>query len=408
MTKPGIELVADEAEFGDLVTRVGASERYALDTEFHRERTYWPALALLQISWVDPGAARPEVALVDPLAVDVGRLATVLGGPATMVAHASDQDLEILDRFCGTGPTKLLDTQLAAGFAGHSSPSLGSLSQAYLGVELAKGDRLTDWRVRPLTDSQLSYAAADVDRLLELADAINADLDRTGRRQWAEEECESLRGRAHGPTDPLRAWWKLRDARSLKGQARGVAQEVAAWRERRAQTVDLPVRTVLPDLAVQAIAHRPPADVGALTRIRGLEGRHLKPAVAAEVLAAAERGRALPASELRLPPADEVPKELRAPVALVMAWIGQLARNERIDASLLATRGDVAAFLRTDGGSRLDHGWRRDLVAGPIRALVEGRAALAFDRAGGLVLEARSGRGLEPAEGAGSGASGSE
>lgn len=399
MNPPRIELVADEAQLRELVTRVGEADRYALDTEFHRERTYWPALALLQISWIDPGAAHPEVALVDPLAVDVSSLAPVLAGPATMIAHASDQDLEILARFCGTGPSVLFDTQLAAGFCGHSSPSLGSLSYSYLGVELAKGDRLTDWRVRPLTDSQLSYAAADVDRLLELADAIGADLDRSGRRQWAEEECESLRARVHGPGDPLRAWWKLRDARSLKGPARGVAQEVAAWRERRAQTVDLPVRSVLPDLAVQAIAHRPPPDAGALMRIRGLEGRHLKPAVAAEVLAAVERGRALPASELRLPPADEVPKDLRAPVALVMAWIAQLARDERIDASLLATRGDVAAFLRADGGSRLDHGWRRDLVAEPIRALVGGRAALAFDRAGGLVLEARSGRALDDSGG---------
>lgn len=392
--KTDIELIATASGFADLVGRLAGSERYALDTEFHRERTYWPALALMQISWIDPANGRPEVALVDPLAVEVAGLEQILAGSATMVAHACDQDLEILERACGTVPSRLFDTQLAAGFAGHNSPSLGSLSQAFLGVDLAKGDRLTDWRVRPLTASQLSYAAADVDRLIELADAIGADLERSGRTGWAEEECESLRSRSHGPSDPRRAWWKLRDARALKGHARGVAQEVAAWRERRAREVDIPVRTVLPDLAVQAIAHRPPADAAALARIRGMEGRHLKPAVSAEVLAAVERGRALEPSALCLPPADEVPRELRAPVALIMAWIAQLARDERIDASLLATRGDVAAFLRHDGTSRLERGWRRDLLAEPIRALVGGRAALGFEPGGGLVLEARSGRPL--------------
>ncbi len=168
-----------------------------------------------------------------------------------------------------------------------------------------------------------------------------------------------------------------------------MAQEVAAWRERRAQTIDQPIRSVLPDLALQAIAHRPPASAVALQHIRGMEGRHVKPAVSAEILASVERGRSLPPSDLCLPPADDVPKELRAPVALVMAWIAQLGRDQRIDASLLATRSDVASFLRSGTDSRLAHGWRNELVAGPLQALVDGRAALGFDGVGGLVPEER-------------------
>ena len=174
---PPRTLIDEQAAFDRLVERLLEADRYALDTEFHRERTYWPSLALLQIAWGEPGQPS-EVALVDPLAVDVNGLCQVLAGAGTMVAHAADQDLEILDRVCGTGPSRLLDTQLAAGFAGHTSPSLGSLTQAYLGQELAKGDRLTDWRIRPLTDSQLAYAAADVDHLL--GHAPGAPLERTG------------------------------------------------------------------------------------------------------------------------------------------------------------------------------------------------------------------------------------
>jgi ribonuclease D len=346
----------------------------------------------LQISWSDGPDAPAQVALVDPLAVDVYPLCNVLAGPGTMVAHAAEQDLEILERMCGHGPSRLLDTQVAAGFCGHTSASLASLSAAFLGFDIPKGDRLTDWRVRPLTESQMTYAAADVDHLLELAERINADLEQAGRVEWAAEECETMRIRSHAAPDPKKAWWKLRDARSLKGSARGVAQEVAAWRELRAQAQDIPVRSVLPDLALQAIAHRPPSNANALARMRGLEGRNLRPAVAQELLAAVERGRALPPDQVVPPPADEVPRELRAPVALVMAWIAQLSRQERIDASLLATRSDVAAFLRGDPTARLSHGWRADLVAEPVRALVEGRAALTFDGAGALVLEERSRR----------------
>ena len=176
------------------------------------------------------------------------------------------------------------------------------------------------------------------------------------------------------------------------GTARGVAQEVAAWRERRAQATDQPVRSVLPDLALQAISHRPPATIDAINRTRGLEGRHLRPAVAAEVLEAVARGRARPSAELQLPPVDDVAKDQRAPVSLVMAWMTQVARDERIDPSLLATRSDVASFLRGDPRSRIASGWRQGILAEPISALVEGRAALAFGGAGRLVLEERSGQ----------------
>jgi ribonuclease D len=344
------------------------------------------------VAWRDSESPGGEVALIDPLSVDVSPLAALLGAPGTMVAHAAEQDLEILLRACGRGPSRLFDTQIAAGFTGHGNASLGALAQVYLGIDVHKGDRLTDWRIRPLTDSQLAYAAADVDRLLDLADAICTELDRSGRRPWAEEECEALRARTNGPADPARAWWRLRDARSLRGPARGVAQELAAWRETRAQAVDQPIRTVLPDLAIQAIAHRPPASVDAISRVRGLDGRHLRPPVAAEIMAAIERGRALAPDRICPPPADEVSKEMRAPVALVMAWVAQLARDEKIDAGLLATRGDVATFLRDDPDSRLAHGWRSTMLAEPIRALVRGQAVLAFDGAGRLVLEERSGR----------------
>jgi ribonuclease D len=385
-------VVTGAAALDSLIERLLLVDRYALDTEFHRERTYWPRLALLQVAWPAGPDGPAGVALVDPLAVDVAPLARVLAGPGIMVAHAAEQDLEVLERACGRSPARLFDTQVAAGFLGHASSSLAALSLSFLGLTVGKSDRLTDWRRRPLTDSQLAYAAADVENLLELAAVIMDQLDAAGRRSWAEEECAALLGRPHGPPDPDRSWWKLRDARQLRGASRGVAQEVAAWRERRARAVDLPVRLVLPDLALQAIAHRPPSSMEALHGLRGLDGRHLRPDVATEVLAAVERGRFLPAGELQLPPPDDVPREFRAAVALLVAWVAQLARDQKVDAAVLATRGDLAAYLRRDPDSRLSRGWRAAMLAEPIGALVEGRAALAFGTGGHLVLEERSRR----------------
>jgi ribonuclease D len=383
-----IRLITAQEQLADLVDRLRSVSRYALDTEFHRERTYWAAPALVQVAWEDgPGT---EVALIDPLSVDLEPLGEILAGSATMVAHAAEQDLEILERVCGRSPTRLLDTQVEAGFTGHSSPSLSSLLHAYLGFDLPKADRLTDWRLRPLTRSQMDYAASDVDHLIGLSDALASQLEASGRLQWAVEECEEVRGRGHGAGDPRRAWWKLRDARGLRGASRGIAQEVAAWRERTAQTLDQPVRFVLSDLAVQSIAHRPPGDEESLARARGMEGKRLRGAQAAEVLAAVERGRRLEQGDLVLPPAEDVPRSMRASVALIMAWVAQVAREERLDAALLATRSDIAAHLRGDP-SRLDHGWRAEIVAEPIRALVEGRGSLAFNGEGSLVLEERSG-----------------
>jgi ribonuclease D len=389
-------LITDRQALATLLDRLLGADRYALDTEFHRERTYWPHLALVQLAWPQGPGEPSAVALIDPLSVDIRPLSELLSTPATMVAHAAEQDLEVLERACGRLPLRLFDTQVAAGFLGHASASLSALTSQFLRVRLRKGDRLTDWSNRPLTEGQLAYAVADVAHLLNLTDVLIAALEEAGRLAWAEEECEGLRRRPPGPIEPDRAWWKLRDARQLRGTARGVAQEVAAWREWRAREADQPARFVLPDLAVQAIAHGQPATVAALRQMRGLDSRHLRGPIPSEILAAIKRGQALPDDALRLPPAEEVDREMRPAVALAAAWIAQLARDWRIDAALLATRSDLVSYLRGEETSRLSEGWRAALLGQPLGSLMGGEAALAFNGRGRLVLEARSHRPIDP------------
>ena len=378
------EWVDSQERFEAVVEEAMAADAYAIDTEFHRERTYYPHLALLQLAW--PGG----LALVDPLAVELAPLARLLQGPGLAVLHAADQDLEVLDRACGAIPTRLFDTQLAAGFLGMSSPSLVNLVERLLGTRLPKGDRLTDWTRRPLTDEQQEYAASDVVHLIELRNLIAEQLETRGRLGWAEQECETLLRRSRAPQDPDTAWWRIKESRQLRGKARGIAQELAAWRERRAADLDIPPRFVLPDMALASIAQRPPRNAADLAGVRGLEGRHVKGETGEAILAAVRRGSESPSSAVRLPPTDDLDRTLRPAVTLVSAWVAQLSGDLDIDATLLATRADLHSFLRGDEDARLATGWRHELVGTPVDHLVKGHAALAFDGRGGLLLEKRS------------------
>jgi ribonuclease D len=376
--------IATDAAFADLVSVLAEVEAYGLDTEFHRERTYHAKLALLQLSW--PGG----LAVVDPTVVDVAPLGDVLAGPGLCLMHAASQDLEILVRLCGTLPSRLFDTQVAAGFVGYASIGLGGLVQGELGVKLPKADRLTDWLARPLPEGAVTYAAADVAHLHELHDRLVVKLEERGRLAWALDECEVHRIRTTSGQVPDRAWWRIKEARSLRGRAAAVAQVLAAWRERRAAELDRPVRFLLADLPLVAMAQRPPLTEDDLKRVRGLDEGKRRGSAGREVLAAVAQGLELPLEEVQIPPSEGVDRSRRAAASLVSAWAAQRARDLEIDAAILATRSDIEALLMGEPG-RLSSGWRHDVVGEPIRALAAGEASLAVDDQGRLRLETRSG-----------------
>ncbi|MGZ4804986.1 MAG: ribonuclease D [Ilumatobacteraceae bacterium] len=372
--------VDTQADFDALIDRLCAEPRYALDTEFHRERTYFPKLALMQFA-TDGG----QTTLVDPLAVDLAPLRRLFASDALAVLHAAQQDLDVLTHSCGAVPATLYDTQLASGFLGYSTPSLVSLLMGELKVTTAKGDRLTDWLRRPLSSEQLVYAASDVDHLLTLKDLLDAQIAELGRSQWVAEACEELRQRPVSGTDPSQAWLRIKDVRMLKPRARGVARAVSEWRERRAMSVDVPVRQILPDLAVLGIAQRQPKTTHDLVQARGVEERHSKGNLGREILDAVADGQRNDI-DLPAPDGDDLDRTMRPAVALVSAWMADLARKQRVDTSLLATRADLVALLRGDADARLLAGWRAQLVGDDIQRLVQGKAALTFDGRGGLRL----------------------
>lgn len=370
-----------------LVDDLTGADRYALDTEFHREKTYWPKVALLQVAWYDAGGEH-HIALVDPLAVDLTPFAALFAGPGLAVMHAASQDIEVFEHSIGAVPSRLFDTQIAAGFLGYGTPSLTALAEGELGIRLPKGDRLTDWLRRPLDERQKTYAAADVAHLLELHDRLAAELAEMGRTDWVAFENEAQR--TWRPVrHPEQSYQRIKEARQLRGRALGVVRSVAAWRERRAAELDIPVRHVMADLAVVSVANRAPSSAGDLKGVRGLDDRLRRGSLADQILEAVAEGLATgPPPRAERTSDHELDRKLRPAVALVSAWIAQLARTHRIDASLMATRSDIEDLL-IDGSGRLADGWRAELVGQPIRDLVDGKAALAFDGED-LVLEPRS------------------
>jgi ribonuclease D len=359
--------VDSDRALAEVVTTLRSEPEYGLDTEFVSERTYYPRLCLVQVAWAG------GVALIDALACDMRALGALLDAPATMVTHAGSADLPILERSCGRRPAALFDTQIAAGFIGFGSPSLVSLVSAVLGERLDKAEQLADWSRRPLTDAARRYAASDVLHLLPLAAELRRRIDELGRGTWVTDECEALRVTPARDPDPDIAWWRIKGARNLRGERAGAAQAVAAWRERRARELDRPARHVLGDLVLAGIASRPPHTVGQLSELRGAE--RLPKAVLTDVVREVESGLAMPRDAVKFPPKHDDDASLDAAIALLSAWSAQIAAAEKLEARLLATRDDVRAKVN-GRPSRLDTGWRADLVGDRIRELIDGTAVL--------------------------------
>ena len=371
---PQYEWIADPKSLTDLIDHLLTQDAYGIDTEFHRERTYYPQLALVQLSWAK------GIALVDPLATPIKSLGRLLQGPGLCVIHAPSQDLEIFHAECHAVPSRLFDTQIAGLFLGLGNASLGKLVEHFLDLRLDKGAQLTDWMQRPLGKRALDYAATDVAHLLELYDAMSHRLNEAGRSGWAADEMEVMRAKDRSPQPPNRAWWKLRGKGKIRSGSQGIAQSLAQWREEKARATDRPPRHVLSDVALVALIQQPPKNRDALFRTRGVDKRHASQAD--EILEAITRGRSLPASAIDQPPRPRgsIAKPL---VSLCLAYVQQRADEESIDSAVLATRSDVETFVASQTG-RLAQGWRRELLGAELSGVILGKKAIVATSEGRL------------------------
>lgn len=361
------EFIDDSAAVETALEALAAVDVAAVDTEFVRERTYFPRWCLSQF------AASDRVFVVDVLAPDVATvLADALARPGlTKVFHSARQDLEVFACATRAAIAPLFDTQIAAALLGYPEQvGYAGLVKSLLGVELPKDMTRTDWSRRPLTARQLEYAANDVRYLYRLKPLLEAELERRDRLDWALEDCARL---AEGfDIDALYAVedaaYRVKGLNRLDRRALAAAERMARWREGVAQGRDRPRRWILDDRDLTEIALA--AGEGRLAACDGFrrlndEFRADLVDIEAEVLALAESD--LPSVKDYGPP---TPAERRA-VKRLSALVAERASALGIEASVLARRRDLEAAVRGDLSGLPFSGWRDGVVGGELRAAID-------------------------------------
>jgi ribonuclease D len=366
-------IVTRPDELTDFCAYLANCTEFGFDTEFVGEDTYHPSLCLVQV------AAGDRLYLLDPLSV--GSLESfwrlVIDPSRVSIVHAGREEVRLCRLGGGAPPGNLFDLQLAAGLAGHAYPlSHGALINQVLGVQLTKGETLTEWRGRPLTPEQIRYAFDDVRYLLPARAKIFARLERLGRNEWAKEEFARLAQNA-APEEPNNERWrKLRGLGSLDRRKLAVIRALYYWREEVAARTNRPPRTIVRDDLIVEIARRNPTRERDLQVVRGLPKRDLE-AIVQTVIAA----RALPADECPEPAdRDQDPNQVGLVTNVLTAVLGDFCARNRLAANLVASTADVKMLVRArlsgegpPARSILTRGWRAEHVLPELQAVLEGR-----------------------------------
>jgi len=377
-------LITTAPEASALAAHLSREARVGLDTEFLRERTYRAQLCLLQLS------SAGEAACVDPLAVtDLTALAAVLtSGSVTKVMHASRQDLEVLLPVVGL-VRPVFDTQIAASLGGFPAQvGYAELVRRLLGHELAKLHTRTDWSQRPLGSEQIEYALDDVRYLLPLAEQLEEQLAKLGRRDWLDDEMKTLNSPSTYEQHPERAWERYR-TKARKPRDLAVLMELAAWRESEAQARDVPRARVLKDDVLIELALAAPRTLEALANLRAFPRGMERSRAGGEILAAIERGLARDPKTLPKIERDRRNGANVGPtVELLKVLLRQVSEESGVAGKLIATVDDLESIASSDKAQvPALTGWRRKLFGDRALELKHGRLALTVENGKVVTLE---------------------
>ena len=349
-----------------------------VDTEFHRETTYWPQLCLVQAS--APGVE----GLIDPLAEDLDLgpfLDLIKEDNRIKVFHAARQDLEIFNRLIGHPPGPVFDTQIAAMALGlGDSISYDNLIQQVLRRHVDKSSQFTDWTRRPLSEKQLAYALGDVTHLRDAYLEMTKALGEQDRLTWVRAEMAELEEPALYDTSPENAWQRLKLRKPKKDYAAIVAA-VAAWRETAAQAFDKPRRRILKDDAIQEIAEQKPRTEGEFERLRSIPKGFMRSRYANGLVEAVNAAIDAPAEY-----APPLPKRVQNPQTpagapeMLKVLLKHVSDEAGVVPRLIANAADIERIARgeTEGVAAFQ-GWRQDVFGDKARALLSGRLALSFE-----------------------------
>lgn len=372
-----MELITDTQTLRSFCDALSQESFVTVDTEFLREKTYWPKLCLVQLG------GQEDAKCVDVLAdgLDLRPLFDLLANDKVLkVFHAARQDVEIFVKLTGDTPHPMFDTQVAAMVCGFGeSVGYETLVNNICRKNLDKGSRFTDWSKRPLTDRQITYALGDVTYLRDIYQHLRDKLEENNRAIWLEEEMATLTSVDTYIVKPEDAWKRLK-ARTKSSKVLAVLQAVAAWREREAQRKDMPRNRVIRDDAIIDIAHQSPRNVEALERVRGLNKSIANGRYGTEILAAIQAVLdADPSTYPKPPEKKDLPRGIGPVMDLLKVLLKFKAEHNGVAQKLIANAADleqVAAF-----GDQADvaclNGWRRSLFGEEALKLKAGQIALA-------------------------------
>ncbi len=354
----------------------------ALDTEFIRERTYFPILALIQVSWKGQ-----DPVLIDPLKIkNWAPFHKILKDPdICKIFHAGRQDLEIFYYQMGEVPENLFDTQIAASMCGYGDQiGYAGLVARILGIQLSKGSSYTNWLQRPLTESQLKYARDDVRYLPAVYEKLQEKAADQKRIEWIREEMQEQFYDALFEPDPNNLWRKVKKAKALKSKDAIVLQEMAVWRDQMARKVNRPVRFIFSDEAMLELSKIEHLTLEHLRTRRGVPSGFVD-RYGETILKHHAAGRARPQTEWpSYKDTRERPPSDRSETLADLAWLlikdiaakSQIAPNNLISKKVLAYF--IEAYCRGENLSSfpISHGWRHEMVGEPLVKLIEGRLVI--------------------------------
>ena len=379
MTDNSLTPITEQSALEDLCGKLAESDFICVDTEFHRETTYWPELCLVQAS--SPGVE----GLIDPLAedLDIGPFLDLIAADNRIkVFHAARQDIEIFNRLIGHPPGPIFDTQIAAMALGFGdSISYDNLVQRVVRRQIDKSSQFTDWMRRPLSQKQLVYALGDVTHLRDIYLIMREELEKTGRMGWVREEMADLEDPAKYDTDPLKAWQRLKLRKPKKDYA-AIVVAVAAWRERVAQDLDKPRRRILKDDAIQEIAAQKPRSENDYSQLRAvpsgfIRSKHGQGLMEAVTEAIDDPDKYAPELEPRVQNA-QIPAG--AP-ELLKVLLKHVSDEHNVVPRLIANAADIDRIARGETSDDISAmtGWRYDMFGRKAQALLSGQLAVSFE-----------------------------
>jgi ribonuclease D len=373
-----LPIITTDRELESISDRLAVAPLVGLDTEFVSEDTFHPELCLVQL--ITP----EEAAVVDPQRVDVRPLWHAVSQAAGIVVwHAGREELNFLLRSVGKMPDRIFDVQIAAGFTSNEYPAAySSVVGKFLGQQPMKGEQRTDWRRRPLSEAQISYALEDVRYLLPLYDRLTALLATRGRRTWFDEEMATWRDEVSSAQD-RKDWRRVSGIGSLNWRSLAIVRELWHWRQEEARRLNQPPKRLLRDDLLVEIAKRKIDNPDQILSIRGMQRNDLKRKVG-ELVACVRRGMDAPHEPSQRFSQREAPSQLNLLGQFLTPALTSICRRAEVAASMVGTATDVRDLIAHrygfDGGAdetpALLQGWRAELVGNLLDDLLSGKKSI--------------------------------